>query len=402
MADQFQIPQRNPQFVAPVAPPYELINASLNRTQQNAQAIPSAISAAVDAYYKKKQLQAGAYEAGGSRLLNMLYGIGNSPGQQQPLQGKDPNQDPSVAGTPSGASPANVGAPPQQTFSPQSAGPQQSLANPPSPFQQQGGQSPAPSPQDWQPGQPMMHPTSGLPQTIHDHAENNPDYAGQLQSIQNSMSGYNDSGAYGRTQQQGLANQATVVSGLLNNQREGKQFETNQNRQTDQFNQSQAAEESRFQRGQEFSKNKEVAAVTNSSGDTTLEITGVQRMFDNIDKNLKAYYSGPHYIGSANLAAASGGRMGSTAGSLVQKQAVPMVASINRLLTRRFNMGENELLNDNIAPSTNYTPQYNASIMAQLHDLVKTAATGNRQKVLDVISALNGKVPDMGAANGQK
>lgn len=143
-------------------------------------------------------------------------------------------------------------------------------------------------------------------------------------------------------------------------------------------------------------RNKPVAEEVSKQNVVLKEVASVQMLFDKMDKGLSQYYTHPNqYLGSANVAQATGGRKGSTYGARVLNQGRPLVAAINKVLTGRFNMGENEILSMSLAPSPNYTPKYNAMLMKDLHDMLKAMATGSQDSVRNVVTALNGQIPDM-------
>lgn len=148
-------------------------------------------------------------------------------------------------------------------------------------------------------------------------------------------------------------------------------------------------------------KNKAAASEISKQGPLTTEVKTLQGMFDNVDKNLHNYYSEKHMVGSANAYRLTKGRAGSEAGATVLNQSAPLVAAINKSLTSRFNMGENELLSGTIAPSPNDTPQYAASKMKLMHQLISAMDQGNKENVSNVIAAMNGNVPSQVKANGR-
>ena len=138
MADNIPVPQFNPNppQATPPTPPWALVDQYLNRKQQAVQALPNAINEMADWKLKQQQLKAGAFEAGGPYLMNLLYGQGGQQGQQP------------GGGIPSG---------PNQNMTPQN---QPQGTNPPP--QPQGGQLPMAGmaqpqgPQDSQPSSVIM------------------------------------------------------------------------------------------------------------------------------------------------------------------------------------------------------------------------------------------------------
>jgi len=184
----FQIPQRNPQYQGPVPIPTDLVNSYLNRQQQELQSIPAGLRQGINDYLdyqnKQKALQIEAFGQGGPYLMNLINGNRTNPNTPNPNQnpGIQPSSGnvgiPPVAGTPGGATMGNNGQPAQTSAQTLSPNPSPAYANGTPPASQGtspgtggvGGESPNAA-QGWQPGQPMMHPTSGLPQTIHDHMQ---------------------------------------------------------------------------------------------------------------------------------------------------------------------------------------------------------------------------------------
>ena len=207
MADQFQIPQRNPQFVPPINPT-DLANAYLNRQQNQQQyATGLAIGAgetanklsqqALQNYLLKQQAKAGAFEAGGPALLQTLYGP-----QGQPTQ---------------------------------PTGPQAPTA---------GSQPPAPV----TPSQPAAPASEAIPETIQ-ATLNHPTlgvHAQKILDLQKQMGQNAQMGKYGQTLNAALKDQLNAEAALMS----GEQFQQGQARQQKQFEESQNAEESRFQRSE--------------------------------------------------------------------------------------------------------------------------------------------------------
>lgn len=148
-------------------------------------------------------------------------------------------------------------------------------------------------------------------------------------------------------------------------------------------------------------KNKTAAGEISKQGPLTTEVKTLTGMFDNVDKNLHAYYTQNRSLGSGNVYKATKGRFGSAEGATVLNQSAPLVAAINKSLTSRFNMGENELLSSTIAPSPNDTPKYAASKMKMLHQLIQAMDQGNKENVSNVIAAMNGNIPQRVQANGR-
>ncbi len=187
MADQFNIPQVNPpapQF----QPPTDLVNAYLNRPtayQVGTQQIGQGLNSILENYYKQQQLKAGAFEAGGPYLMNLLYGKGPQTPSVMPGQTGSPQ-------TPSSAPPASPGAP------------NQSLA-------------PSVPPSSGQPSQPQpdTQPSQAIQASV---AMGHPDFTGHLsriQNLQNQMAGVQGMGKYGREQQQGIGQQIAAEKSSL-------------------------------------------------------------------------------------------------------------------------------------------------------------------------------------------
>lgn len=92
MADSFQIPQRNPQYIPPVAPPTDLIHELYSRPKPGeiaAGQMSDAVKAIYDRYIEMQKLKAGAFGEGGPALYKMLgYGdastSASAPVAQQP------------------------------------------------------------------------------------------------------------------------------------------------------------------------------------------------------------------------------------------------------------------------------------------------------------------------------
>lgn len=143
MADQIQIPQRNPQYVAPVAPPTDLIQALYNRPKPGeiaASGLGQGVNALLDQYYKRKELEMRAFEVGGPYLLRREFSpngttasttpqgqmAGTVPPSQSQQSAIQPNSNtgPVTAGMPSpSASTANIGQDTPQLGIPQDSQP---------------------------------------------------------------------------------------------------------------------------------------------------------------------------------------------------------------------------------------------------------------------------------------
>lgn len=370
MAD-IQIPNRAPQGAgSPPAPPYDLVQTYLNRPFQYAQMPAQAANQVLENYYNTQKMKAAAFEAGGPYLMNQLYGGGSQP-PQQPNTGQPTSAvtgTPGIAGTPSG----NVAT---QTYGVTS----------PSAQTAPSGQIP----ETIQASLNMGHPdVTGL------YSAGNPNlgvHAQKIMDLQRQMAQNQQMGTYGQKVNQGVNEQLGAEKALM----EGEQFNAAQQRQQQQFEQGQAAEESRFERGQarqesQFQRGK-VAEEVSKQGEMSSDIKNMKGMLQNLDKNLGDYYSGHNMPGSSNAYQLTKGRIGSQPGANVLNQGKPLVAAINRVLTRRFNTGENQLLSDSLAPSPNDTPQYAADKMRMLHQLITTMETGNAENVNNILSVVKGQ-----------
>ena len=351
MADQIQIPQRTPQYVPPIDPT-GLVEGYLNRQQQAQQNMGQAAVGLGETvnklrqqdlqnYLLKQQAKGSAFEQGGPYLYNLLYGNGQQP--QQPQTGASvPSNSPT---TPA----ASAQTMPQATDQP--AIPETIQAS-------------------------LNHPTLGI------HAQ-------KILDLQKQMGQNAQIGAYGAKVNQGLKDQLSAEQALMGQE----QFQQGQVRQEDQFNRSQAAEESRFQRGQELHKNTAVATEVSKLSPQQTEVKTLNTMFDNLDKNLHSYYKDPKsFIGSGNLNRVTKGRVGSASGAEAINQGKPLVAALNQVLTHRFNFGESTLLMDSLAPSPNDTPQYAASKMKMIHQLIQSMDEGNKDNIAVVTQAINGQL----------
>jgi hypothetical protein len=386
MADQIQLPGPiTPPQGGPPAPPYELVSQRLSRQQALSQAVPNAINDYIDWHTRQQQLKAGAFKAGGPYLLNALYG------NQQPA-GPSPAA-PAVA-TPSGdpSAPAQTFQPPQN-YSPADnsqmpwMAPQQNMS--------------VDSSQGAQASQALMHPDSGLPQTIHDveHAGGATDYQTQLKNIQDKMSGYDNMGDYGRDRQQGLATQAQVVNDMASRQQSANQFAENQSREKDQFKTSQDNEESRFERGQGLNESQfnrgHIGGEVSKQADVSQEIRNLQTLTNNLKTSLGTDIGIFGNI-KGQIYEASGGRKGSASAAQMQNATIPLATNLNTLLSHRFNAGEVAALSRSLIPEPKDTPAYQQQKLQNLTNLLNVMASGNQKNLDNVASAIMGRgVPEV-------
>jgi hypothetical protein len=381
MADQFQIPQPNPQYVPPVPPPYDLVNADLNRTQQAVQAGPNALKSAAEMliqnYYKNQQAKAGAFEAGGPYLMNMLYGNG----QQQPPQ--------YPAQQPQGQAPAQVG----------------------TPLPSNGAATPASSAQTLQPSvsgdvQPPIDPHAPGG-TIHTSVNQigNPDWGGihaqKILELQKQMAGNAQMGKYGQTLNTGLKDQLSAEQALMGQE----QFQQGQTRQQNQFNQSQDAEESRFQRGQKTKVAESVAGEVSkerqkkTSTDTAQEMLNTfAKTFISTDKNgnlvdLTHPSSVPFVTGAkARLSQSTSGRIGGEAGGEMLNKAQTLSDTVVGILTAGGRMTPDAArgIAQAMVPKPDEPTPMKIKHLDEVQHLIDTVKSGDQEALNTVISTLTG------------
>jgi len=409
MVDPIQIPNRTPQPYSPTPPPYDFANAYLNRQMQYAQAPQEAMGQALDNYYKEMELKAGAFKAGGPMLMNQLYGNGQSAANPPPNypQTGDSNQNPSPT---SQMNPqAGAGAATISPGQPMAAG-----AN-------NVGQD-VQTPQ--QPGQPMMHPQSGLPQTIHDHLTANgvhPDSHGQvlsgmgigqtqtqpqatpgnpnmgvhaqnIQQIQAQMAQNAQMGDYGAELNKSLSERLAGEKALM----EGEQFNVSQGAEQNRFETGQAAEQERFEEGQNLKRGQSSADAQGKYNTpetkiqaATLKLQRLQDAYNKVPDNLKGSAAGaiPSQVGSV------GGKL---APELVTYNKLREAAAVTLAIARNpENMRpspqdiQDELKN---LPSVGDDPRVAANLFGSTADDLKDMHTINTQAAQSSAHAFGGKI----------
>lgn len=410
MANGIQVPQTTPnapQFQVPT----DLVNSYLNRKQQGQQFLAGQmgeLGGAVNEYQQQKitnqlnALKAYADIAGTSGITAANQIAPNIPGgmntQNLPTDPFAQFQDPNAPPTPPQPQQPPPSGPPPTAGTPDASG------------------APVIAPQDTQPSQAIAlsaaagHPVNPGLASLH---VPQPETAGTQNGIQGlptlapQMARNNAliqqasqvGGSYAANRVKnlsavntGLAAQDTAMQAPVKFAQEQKNFQ-----------QGKAQEQANFDTAQANEKQKVVAGEVSKQGPLTTEVKTLQGMFDNVDKNLGSYYQGNNYPGSANLQQITKGRVGSQAGATVLNQSAPLVAAINKSLTSRFNMGENELLSGTIAPSPNDTPKYAASKMAMLHQLIQAIDSGNKENVRAVAASIGAQVPaGVNGQNGQQ
>jgi hypothetical protein len=402
MADQFQIPQasRNPPQGQPIVPPYDLINQYLNRQAQVPQMLPDAINQAAEWNLNQQKLKAQAFEAGGPYLMNQLYGGGQQSQQQPPAQmpqvGAQPQQ-------PTGDSDTN----PNPTTPPNQGQTQGAVG---SPSQTNGNSSAQPSAQtppsqpQWQPGQPLMHPTSGLPQTIHDHLANNgiiqPDAQAQylaalgLQPRQAGQLGA--MGKFGTSALQGLKTVGDLQQQPLAAQKMQNDIAMQPTEAA--IKQQQLANE---QQQIPQANKKTIAEEVSKQGADSQQIRDLQTLASNLHQSIgKDLGMGGNLKGS--LYQATGGRFGSSDAAAMQNATIPLATGLNTVLSHRFNAGEVAALGQSLIPQPKDTPQYQQQKLQNLNKLLNVMASGNEQNVRNVASAItSGAIPKVGIPSSQ-
>lgn len=382
MADQFYVPQRTPpapQF----QPPTDLVNAYLNRPtgyQIGSKDIGEGINAYLQNKYKQQELKQGAFKAGGPYLMELLYGQGQQ-----------------ASNTPAGTTAGQVPPPPQTPLTAQATTPGQVA-----------GQAP---PSNQSQGQPGQAPQGGYASPIEAsvHGLGHPDFTGMLGQAQQ----YQNMGDYGREQTQNLVSQGqlamlpqTAAKNDADIRSANAKFSTPEQGAavatgdpdaiSKAYGGNAPLEAYQYAGNKQMEKNKTITGEVGKLTQQKTEVKTLQGMFDNLDKGLHSYYKDPKsFIGSGNLYQVTKGRAGSASGANVLNQGKPLVASLNQILTHRFNMGESQLLNDALAPSTNDTPQYAASKMKMLHQIIGAMDTGNKDNINAVMEAINGQLAGM-------
>jgi hypothetical protein len=381
MADQIPIPQQQVPQMQFQQPDLSGIAAIYNRPKPaeiGATILGQGLQGALEAYYKNKQLQAGAFEAGGPYLMNLLYGSGQQAsttpqgqmaGQQPPTQmpqagdsNQNPPPPPTSAGSMGQGQTAGVNYPTNGAATPQSSA--QTLQTPQQPQQDQ-------------------QPSQAIQASINMGA---PDFTGHLQrmqQLQGQMAGYQNMGKFGREQQQGVAAQMTGEKAALDAEQAPIQYAK---AQQDLANSQQQIP---------MEQKKTIASEVSKQSQDSQQIRDLQVLTGNLQKSL-----GPDLGMAGNIKGdifrATGGRKGSNAAANMQNSTIPLATGLNTVLSHRFNAGEVAALGNSLIPQPKDTPAYRQQKLQNLNNLLGVMAQGNEQNVRNVANAImTGAIPSI-------
>lgn len=374
MADQIQIPNRQPIPFSNPPMPTDLVTNYLSRlspAQYAVHGVGNALGSAADAYLKNKQLQASAFGEGGPYLMNLLYGKGGqAPPPNPPMPQTGGGNPPPQMGDSNQNSPPPTAPPMGQQASQGQGGvggpsPTNGMASPQAsaqtmPSQSQGGQAP----------QPPAHPVTGFSQTIHDAhthggpeptqylgAQNQNEYQQKINGLKGNLSQsqamYGGS-TYGQKDQMNIMNQLKMAEAS----NASNQFQQGQAAEQNRFNTGQANENSRFQAGQALNRGKSQSEVAKSTGDTMTTIKSLQSTLDQI----QAIHNDPNNKSipfAGNLGAKYAGMNPNTNSKWAQNQfnaqGVTEVGAgiIEKLAEGRYNDAQAKRIADSFFPTGN-------------------------------------------------
>lgn len=173
---------------------------------------------------------------------------------------------------------------------------------------------------------------------------------------------------------------------LLNDVRQGKQFQQGQNAEESRFVRGQNAEDARFRTGH-------VAGEVSKLGENVSRIGQLNTMLDQLEPLVRQNSPLPgmgNLQGSAYNALGGRGTPQMKNAASINNISAPLAASLNYELTRRFNAGEAQLLQTALAPSGNDTPEYGLQKLNQMRALVNAMQSGNDQAVRNIAAAVTG------------
>jgi hypothetical protein len=383
MADQIQIPQRNPQYVEPVNP-FPLVDSSLNRQQQAQQYMGTSAIGLGDTYNKLRQQElenylriqgtkAAAFGEGGPALYNMLYGNGQQ-SQQPSTQAQQPLPPTSVSDMSQG----------------QSAG------------QTQPTQSP-------HGGQPAIDPMSPGG-TIHTSLSmGHPDFAGYGQKIQDltgqmtQSAGMYGPSKFGQANQQMLGGQLNALKTGMEAQTAPLTYQKTANEVAMQPTELAEKQQSLANAQQQIPMEvkKTVAGEVSKQSQDSQQIRDLQVLAGNLQKNMPTNLGLGGNI-KGEVFRATGGRLGSAQAANMQNSMIPLATGLNTVLSHRFNAGEVQALASSLIPQPKDTPAYQQQKLQNLNNLLGVMAKGNEQNVENVKNAiLQGTVPSIGIRQNQ-
>lgn len=187
---------------------------------------------------------------------------------------------------------------------------------------------------------------------------------------------------------------------LLNDVRQGRQFQQGQAAEESRFNRGKTAEESRFERGQSAEESRfqrgKMAGVAETASKNLTNTGTIQDDINNLRTLFKGYQPTPFVGGiGARVAAASGsptfGTKTMQQGNAINQVAPALGAKVNYELTHRFSPGESELLMNNVAPSATDNEVNANRKLNNLQRLVSVFQSGDQNSISMVASAITGK-----------
>ena len=139
-------------------------------------------------------------------------------------------------------------------------------------------------------------------------------------------------------------------------------------------------------------KTQTIAGEVSKQGDITPLLNDAETTFKKLDNQLYAYHQSGALPGSANVNDWTGGRLGSSLGAAANENAKHLILTINKMLIGRFQMSGDSLLTEAMAPNSNYTPDKNSRLSADLWDTVQAIKSGKLENIKRVQSALQGDI----------
>lgn len=144
---------------------------------------------------------------------------------------------------------------------------------------------------------------------------------------------------------------------------------------------------------------KTIAGEVSKQSQDTQNINQLKTLASNLQQTMSGKDQGILANVKGDIYQQSGGRYGSKSAATMQNAANPLATALNTELARRFNSGEVQLLSDSLIPHPKDTPEYAQTKLSNLNRLIDSMASGNEQNVRNVAASItSGAIPKIGQA----